>query len=183
MVVIEGRKYTADEFFSATPKNDSESFELLNGEIVNLASPSTLHQRTVKKVCFEFEKFIQRGKGSCETFMAPFDVKLDSYNVVQPDILIVCDPSKLDSKRCNGAPDLVVEVVSENSTRDYSIKLDLYKKSGVREYWIIDPNVERILVYTFGSVTNAEIRTFDMNVPVGIWNGALEINLKQLLEN
>jgi Uma2 family endonuclease len=170
-------EYTAEEFFRIVPESGSERFELLDGEIVGLAAPSVNHQRITKKICWEFDRFIERNSGKCETFMSPTDVKLDEQNVVQPDVFIICDPSKLDGRYCNGAPDLVVEVVSGNRTRDYVKKLNLYEKSGVKEYWIVDPAEKRIVVYIFGEVMSMNIYTFDMPVPVGIWGGKATVNI------
>lgn len=85
-----------------------------------------------------------RGK-ECKVFPAPFDVRLDSqkgdaHTVVQPDISVVCDQSKIDSKGCTGAPDIVIEIISPSTAKkDLHEKYDLYERSGVKEYWIIHP--------------------------------------------
>ncbi len=113
--------------------------------------------------------------------MAPFDVVLDEYNVVQPDVFVVCDPEKRDGKRINGAPDLVIEVTSSNRSDDYIKKFELYKNHGVREYFIIDPVYERVLVYRFEKNAPAEIYTFSQYIPVGIWNDELKICVNDLL--
>ncbi len=120
--------------------------------------------------------------GNCRPILSPFDVVLDEKNVVQPDILVVCDNGKLDGKRCNGSPDLVIEVTSSNNSQDYVEKLALYKVSGVREYWIVDPVYERVLVYFFEKSNSPYIYTFDTSVPVGIYNSDLRINIRELLK-
>ena len=93
----------------------------------------------------------------------------DELNYVEPDISVVCDPSKLDDKGCHGAPDWIIEVVSPSSKRmDYFIKLFKYRTAGVREYWIVDPDKHMTMVYEFEK-DKAEPYNFDENVPVGIF--------------
>lgn len=90
----------------------------------------------------------------CKAFHAPFDVRLPSksenkiYTVVQPDICVICDLSKLDDKGCLGAPDLVIEILSPgNSDREMKDKFDLYEESGVKEYWIVQPEGKWVNIY------------------------------------
>ena len=109
------------------------------------------------------------------------DVKLDDYNIVIPDILIVCNPDKLNEKCCIGAPDFVIEVVSTNRRDDFSRKLYLYQKSGVREYWIVDPKNRKTLVYFFEQNDFPDIYTFDTPIPVGIYGGQLAVRIADLL--
>ena len=83
-------------------------------------------------------------------FLCPFDVKLNDspLTIVQPDLLVICDKNKLDGKRCNGAPDFIIEIISPgNPADDYIRKLYYYKNADVREYWIVDPDKKRITVY------------------------------------
>ncbi len=178
-------KYTAEEFFALTPESNSEMYELYDGEIVALASPSILHQRISMRISTLINNYISKQHGKCEVFAAPFDVKLDDYTVVIPDILVVCDPSKLsDGKRCNGAPDFVIEIASGNWKDDFVRKLGLYLEHGVREYWIVDPANEKVVVYFFDESYFPNIYTFDQNIPVGIWQKneiKLEINIAELL--
>ena len=90
--------------------------------------------------------------GSCKVYPAPFAVNLfaDDTTFVEPDLSVICDRSKLSDRGCEGAPDLVIEVVSpSNPDMDYLSKLNLYREAGVREYWICDPQRERTLIYTF----------------------------------
>ena len=178
------KKYTAEEFFALTPESNSEMYELYDGEIFALASPGTIHQRISGRIFRELSNYIYQQKGNCEVFAAPFDVKLDDYTVVIPDILIVCDPSKLDDKRCYGAPDFVIEITSGNRSNDFTKKLSLYQEYGVREYWIVDPDYKRVLVYFFDEGFSPNIYTFDQNIPVGIYQKneiKLEINIAELI--
>ena len=118
--------------------------------------PLITHQRVVGKLAGVFFGAL-KGK-DCEYFVSPFDVRLfaestkneEIKTVVQPDFSIICDPKKLDKRGCFGAPDLVVEVLSKRTAEyDRGRKLGLYRKAGVREYWVIDPDHERIEVYDF----------------------------------
>lgn len=175
------KRYTAEEFFSIMTEGSSE---LYDGEIVSLASPSTLHQRIVGEIFSEIRNYIKNNNGKCKPFVSPYDVKLNDYTVVIPDILVVCDLSKLDDKRCNGAPDFVIEILSGNWKDDFVKKLDLYQEHGVHEYWIVDPKNEKVLVYFFDESYFPSIYTFEQNIPVGIFSKneiKLEINIAELL--
>ena len=115
--------------------------------------------------------YIRKKGGNCSVFPAPFDVKLsdDPLTIVQPDLMVICDKDKLDTKRCNGAPDFIIEIVSpSNPADDYIRKLYYYKNYGVREYWIVDPQRKSVTVnyfekdilnvpYTFNSVIKVNI--------------------------
>lgn len=95
---------------------------------------------------------IETHKGPCEIYAAPFAVFLnqDDRTYVEPDISVICDPDKLDDRGCNGAPDWIIEIVSPASRRmDYSLKLFKYRLAGVREYWIVDPDKNRVTVWNF----------------------------------
>ena len=130
-----------------------ERLELIKGKIFRMSpAPAITHQRVSRKLSGELYHFF-KGK-TCELFTAPFDVILPNANgkedtVVQPDLCVVCDPEKLaDGKRCVGAPDLVVEILSpHNSTRDLDLKFHLYEEAGVLEYWIVRPESKEINVY------------------------------------
>ena len=188
MPIPQSKYYTADEFFNYTSESN-ERLELINGEIVAMSSPSELHQTLVGELFAEIRNYIKSNNGNCKPFVAPFDVKLDNSNVVIPDVSVICDKSKLDGKRCNGAPDWVIEVVSSNYKDDYFRKLNLYQVSGVREYWIVDPRINRTFVYFFEDMKEDSniIGFYDFNqtIPVGIYKDKpiqLEINIAKLLE-
>lgn len=174
-------KYTAEEFFNITPESNSERYELINGEIIALAAPSELHQTLTLRIASKIDSFTLANKGKCKTLMSPFDVVLDDDDVVQPDVMVICDENKRDGKRCNGAPDLIIEVTSSNYAHDYVDKLELYRRTGVREYWIVDPQYEKVVVYYFENSDFPNIYTFDSVVPVNIYVGKLSICIKELL--
>jgi len=190
----EKKKYTAEEFYKLVPETNLK-VELIDGEIVSdypleeiikgspslFAGASTVHQDIVGGVYSEFRAFVKANKGGCRTFVSPYDVEFDEYNTVQPDVMIICDQTKITDKKVLGAPDLVVEVVSSNRSDDFVRKLQLYKNGGVREYWIIDPSEERTIVYTFGETDHISFYPFDKPIPVGIWDNGLEITVSELL--
>ena len=130
-----------------------ERVELLRGRIFKMIPvPAIIHQRISMRLSGEFYNFF-KGK-SCEVFTAPFDVVLPSAdgkedNVVQPDLCVVCDPEKLaDGKRCLGAPDLVIEILSKgNSQRDLDDKFHLYEQAEVSEYWIVRPTDKEVNIF------------------------------------
>lgn len=102
-----------------------------------MASPSQIHQTILTELLVSLRNYIREKDGNCFVFPAPFDVKLNDkpLTIVQPDLMIVCDKNKLDGKRCNGAPDFIIEIVSpKNPSDDYIRKAYYYKNYGVREY-------------------------------------------------
>lgn len=128
--------------------------------------------------------YIKKNQGSCRVFHAPFDVKLNNtpLTIVQPDLMIVCDKDKLDGKRCNGAPDFVIEIVSPgNPADDYIRKLYYYKNAEVREYWIVDPRRKIVTVNYFeGDVLNIQY-SFESTIKVNIYED-LYINFSKISE-
>lgn len=177
--VPESNKLTAEEYLK-TPETNRH-VELRDGVIVDLASPTETHQTITLRLASAVDSYIRSNHGKCRAMIAPFDVVLDDYTVVQPDVLIVCDPSKMDGKRCNGAPDWIVEVLSSNRDDDLIHKLALYKQAGVREYWIVDPKNEKTLVYFFERNDLPDIYTFDTPIPVEIYDRKLEIRIADLV--
>ncbi|MBR1591493.1 MAG: Uma2 family endonuclease [Ruminococcus sp.] len=175
------KKYTADEFFALTAEN-SLRCELYNGEIISQAVPSLEHQIIRAELYVKFRDFIKSRNGRCRA-LPPIDVKLDEYNTVVPDFLLVCDPSKLDERRCYGAPDFVAEILSLNSENDLITKLALYKQYGVREYWIISPRHRKTLVYFFEESSFPQIFSFEKLIPVNIYDGEFEINVSELIKD
>lgn len=106
--------------------------------------------------------YIKSKKGSCRVYPAPFAVKLkdNSPTIVEPDISVICDRSKLTERGCSGAPDWIIETVSPgNYSHDYITKLNLYADTGVREYWIVDPTKESVFVY-YLEKTNFKVEAY-----------------------
>jgi Uma2 family endonuclease len=128
---------------------DGERAELINGEICMLSSPVSIHQRVLTILCALLSNHFA-GK-ACKVYVAPLDVFIED-NCVQPDLMVLCDPSKiLGDGKCHGAPDLAVEILSRSTAyRDRTVKLNLYKDHGVKEYWIVDiTKFDRIVADVF----------------------------------
>ena len=132
----------------------SERVELIRGFIKKMSpAPSRFHQVVSSNLNAYLHQFF-RGK-SCTLYAAPFDVRLPipskntEITIVQPDLCVVCDESKLDDSGCNGAPELVIEILSPNNSKhDLDTKFKLYQEAGVLEYWIVEPVEKMLLVYT-----------------------------------
>jgi len=131
-----------------------ERFELIKGKIFKMTAPSTKHQRFTGRIFLELGNFLKGMK--CEAFIAPFDVRfpykskddVDVTTVLQPDVCVVCDPGKIDSRGCLGAPDIVVEVLSPgNNRKELDNKYKVYEEFGVLEYWIIHPSERTLIQY------------------------------------
>ena len=143
-----------------------ERVELIRGKIFKMSpAPGSLHQRVSFKLGVSLDKYF--GGKPCSIFQAPFDVRLPIPNenkdstVVQPDLCIICDESKIDPCGCNGAPDLVVEILSPgNSRHEMGTKFALYQESGVKEYWMVEPAEKVIFVYTLRQGRYIGLRPF-----------------------
>jgi prevent-host-death family protein len=154
---------TYQQFLAMTENSDSR-YELIDGEVYMLPSPSVTHQTILGKLHIAFWEYLKEHE-SCTPFVAPFDVELfrqplkqlrelneDDTNVVQPDVMILCDFEKDINEKDSykGTPDLVVEILSPSTrSKDILKKGDLYMESGVREYWSVDPMKQTVTVYTY----------------------------------
>lgn len=149
MVLAQSKQYTIDDIY-ALP--EGERAELIDGNIYYMDPPSRKHQKLVHIFDRIIGNYIQSNNGDCEVYPAPFAVFLNDNdkNYVEPDISVICDKNKLIDKGCNGAPDWVIEIVSPSSKNmDYMTKLFKYRTAGVKEYWIVDLDKNRIMVYYF----------------------------------
>ncbi|MBI4645549.1 MAG: Uma2 family endonuclease [Bacteroidia bacterium] len=171
--------------------DDGKYYELINGRVYEMSpAPSTFHQRVSRTIFGRIYNFIGK-KNKCEVFYAPFDVRLpkkgtddkDIYTVVQPDIVVVCDPKKIDDKGCLGAPDLIVEVLSPSTKqKDIHEKFLLYQEAGVKEYWIVQPEEELLHIYKLdkeGKYQSGKIYSYTDKVKVSIFKD-LEIDLSEV---
>jgi len=130
-----------------------ERVELLKGKLFKMSAPSPAHQVVQSNLNIELGLYFRNQK--CQIYPAPFDVRLPTkgetgdaiHTVVQPDLCVVCDRTKIDSRGCIGAPDLVIEIISPgNSKKELKQKFKLYEEAGVREYWVIHPSEEYVIV-------------------------------------
>ncbi len=124
--------------------------EIIDGRIYYQAAPSRVHQKILSELHITIGQYIKSKGGSCQIYPAPFAVKLfgDRTTIVEPDISVICDNSKLTDRGCTGAPDWIIEIISPGTaSHDYIRKLNLYADAGVREYWIVDPLEQAVFVY------------------------------------
>lgn len=180
MALEQEKIYTTEDIY-ALP--DGQRAELIDGKMYMMDPPNTVHQRISYTLARKISDYIDRKKGSCEVFLAPFAVFLnqDDKNYVEPDISVICDKSKLTELGCNGAPDWVIEVTSpSNPQNDYGIKLFKYRTAGVREYWIVNPQKKSIMVYDLENEKKSNQYTFEEDVPVCIYED-LHICISSLL--
>ena len=147
--------YTLKDYY-ALP--DHLRAELIDGQFYYMSSPGLIHQKLVGELYFQIKEYIRRKGG-------------------QPDLMIICDQTRVEAKGVTGAPDFVLEIISESTgKKDYSTKLNKYWSAGVREYWIVDPLKGRVLTYCFNG-DNPDIGIYGLHdtVPVGIY-GDLSID-------
>ena len=157
--IIEKKRYTYDDYLK-TP--DDKRYELIEGELYMTPSPITNHQRISRKIEFLLEKFVTENDLG-EIFDAPYDVYFDDENVVQPDILFISKDrlNIIGDKNLQGAPDLVIEILSEsNAYRDLIQKKKLYARFGVKEYWIVVPGEKTIDIHILKDKTYQLDKTF-----------------------
>ena len=177
----EERLRTADDYWNLP---DGVRAELIDGALYDLPTPGRIHQGIVSGFALVMGNYVLAHTGAGHIYLAPLAVNLfgDESTFVEPDVLVACDESKLSDRGCEGAPDLVIEVVSPSSRRmDYFTKAGLYERAGVREYWIVDPAARQTSVYTYGSESRLlATYSFDEPVPVGIW-GDFSITLGEIL--
>jgi len=175
---------------------DDKRRELWDGFIKKMTpAPSLYHQQIARELVSSFLKLKFKKQTKCQLFFAPFDVrfpKIDEtsddkiFTVVQPDIVIVCDKSKLDKRGCMGAPDFIAEIISPaTAERDMVDKYKLYEAEGVREYWIVFPTEQFINAYFLvnGKYELTGVYTREHNIPVKIFGTDFEIDLKNVFED
>lgn len=158
-----GEWVTYEQYLELVEQSE-QRYELIDGVIYNLASPSYNHQHAISELMGTFYNWF-RGK-SCTPLTSPFDVTItkreDNICVVQPDLLVICDKENIDEKgKYHGIPTLVVEVLSPSTQRkDLLVKMDLYTQWGVQEYWIVDPKNQQVVVYTVDGEDGMDNTTF-----------------------
>lgn len=164
MQLPKDKKYTYADYLTW---DDGHRYELIDGVPYMMApAPTPLHQEISASLVAQLWAYL-KGK-RCKVYAAPFDVRLsadaEDDTVVQPDLSIVCDPSKIDERGCKGAPDMVVEILSPSTMRqDQITKLNKYRDAGIREYWIVNPETRSVQVclledskYTIQGFTDAD---------------------------
>ncbi len=172
MEIPQPKLYTEDDYYGLS---EDVRAELIDGELIyNQAAPSTTHQIILGELHTAINNYIKSKGGSCRVFPAPFAVRLQKNRetIVEPDISVICDRNKLTDQGCMGAPDWIIEIISPgNPSHDYIRKLNLYADAGVREYWIVDPRTEKVLVYYLEAVDfQIETYTFQDKIKVSIYD-------------
>ena len=175
-------EYTLEDYY-ALP--EEQRVELINGVFYDMGAPTSPHQIIGGEIHAQLLSFRNARKGPWLPMMSPVDVQLDRDNrtMVQPDVIIVCDRSKITYKGIFGAPDFIVEVLSPSTRKkDMTLKMAKYIEAGVREYWLIDPRTRQVVVHDFESGNIPAIYTFLDKIPVGIWDGECMVDLSGAAE-
>ena len=185
-----GKRYTYADYLTWM---DDVRRELYNGFIHLMSpSPSRKHQQISTNLVSPLWYYLRDKK--CQVYHAPSDVRFPNnkkdkaddtiYTILQPDLYVVCDLSKLDDRGCLGAPDFIIEIVSaKNSKRDIKDKFEIYQSHGVREYWIVNPNDENVNVFILdenGKYRFGGLFAGDDKIPVHIFDGNLKIDLSEV---
>ena len=183
-----GKKVSYEEFMEIYEKSDLR-MEYINGEIVLLASPSTFHQNISGNLYTNIRAYLKDKE--CKVFYAPFDVhfykkEFNTPDVMQPDLLIACDlEDNINEKgRYMGIPTLCIEILSKSTrSKDMVDKLNTYMLSGVREFWIVDPNKQSVLVYGFKDFEIDEYTTYKLgDTLISYFFEGLEIVVNEIFE-
>lgn len=175
-------EFTLDDYY-AMPEDTR--VELIDGVLYEMLAPTTIHQDFGFQIAYKLQEYVKKKKGKCWVAVAPVDVQLDCDNrtMVEPDVIVVCDRDKIIRRCVYGAPDFIVEVLSPSTKKkDLTIKLKKYTEAGVREYWLVDPDTKRVLVYQFDDEVLLNIYGFDSKIPVGIFDGECEVDFAELYE-
>ena len=173
-------QYTLADYY-ALP--DDQRAELIDGVLYDMGSPSSPHQLIGGQIYAQLLAHVQSKGGNCLPLMSPIDVQLDrdDRTMVEPDVVILCDRSRLTRRCILGAPDFVVEVLSHSTRKkDMTLKMHKYASAGVREYWIIEPDQRKVVVYNLAEHEIPAIYSFREPIPVGIWDGGCTVDLSLL---
>ena len=179
----EERRYTIDDYYALS---DEQRMELIDGKFYDMTAPSWEHQVILGELYLLFRECADAHNMPCEVYLSPCDVRLDmdEYTMVQPDLLVVCSFEHTDERRIEGAPDLVVEILSPSTRRkDQTLKLFKYQNAGVREYWIVDARNRKIVVHCFEEEDYCPvIYGFDSDIPIRISGGECSIDFSRVLK-
>lgn len=181
------KKYTYADYLTWS---EEERWEIINGVPYLQAAPTWQHQAVLLELARQFANYLQ--DKSCRVFTAPFDLRIpeanekdeETINVVQPDIIIICDNSRLKKTGYYGVPELIIEVVSPSTgQKDKIEKFNLYEKAGVKEYWIVEPDEKVVMVFTLeeGRYGRPQMYSEEDKVKVSIFDD-LVIDLKPVFE-
>ena len=177
-------EFTLEDYY-ALP--DEQRVELIDGVFYDMSAPRIVHQDISYLIHSAIADFIKKNKGKCKAFFAPVDVQIDcdDKTMVQPDVLVVCDRSKIQGFGIFGAPDFLVEILSDSTRKkDLTIKPSKYMEAGVREYWIVDPKKRVLITYNFMDEDFVPVvLPLKGEAPVAIFDNRLKINLDEISES
>lgn len=172
--------------------DDENRYEIIDGKLYLMSSPTLMHQAIAGEIYAQLRDFLKGKK--CRPFIAPSDVALSKFrennkikNIVQPDVFIICDSNQVEEEKIFGAPSFVLEVLSPSTSRkDKLVKMNLYQKYGVKEYWLLDPNDMTVTAYILNEkgIYETEKMYYDLEteeVPVRILKGC-KINLIEFIK-
>lgn len=157
--------------------------ELMDGILYDMANPALVHQLILSSLLFQLLDYVEKNHGDCRVIPAPIGVRLekDDKTMLEPDLVVVCSPEKLRPKWLEGAPDLVIEILSPSTChRDLTRKFSKYESAGVRSYWVVDPEKKRILVYNFEEDDLLQIHSFRDQIPVTIWDNQCVVDFTEI---
>lgn len=179
----ETRLHTIEEYY-ALP--DEQRVELIDGVFYDMGAPSMNHQEILGDLYILFRECAKKHGMNCKVFLSPCDVRLDrdDYTMVQPDLFVFCHEYDRNAIRYEGAPDLVIEILSPSTRmKDMVLKLHKYQQAGVKEYWIVDPKHRNVTVHYFEDEDYApEMYGFQDVIPVRISNGVCRVDFSQVGE-
>lgn len=173
-------EYTIEDYAGLPEERRAE---LIDGIFYDMTAPKPVHQLISGRIYMALCTYVTEKSGTCVPIMSPIDVQLDcdEKTMVQPDLLVVCDRSRILDHCILGAPDFVIEILSKSTKRrDLFIKADKYLNAGVREYWVIDPDKKMVVKYDFANDNYPVIYGFDTEVPVSIFQGECMIDFKEI---
>lgn len=158
-------------------------YELIEGCIYDRNVPSVAHQDVLGEIHYLIKNYIKKNKGKCAVFInnTGLTFEEDESNLLVPDLMIVCDENKIKYEEIQGAADFVLEIASpSNARRDYGVKQKIYMEKGVREYWVLNPMKKVLTIYTQDNIECPSIHNFNEKVGIGIYDGKLKIDLKEI---
>ena len=174
-------QYTVEDYYKIP---EERRVELIDGWIYDMAAPTSIHQIIAGYLHSQLLNYVIGKKGTCMPMISPLDVQLncDNKTMVQPDVVVVCDRDKIIKRCVYGAPDLVVEIISPwSKRRDMTLKAVKYAETGVKEYWLIDPDKQKIIVYDYMK-DDYSIYGFESKIPVSIWDGDCVVDFQKIYE-
>ena len=173
-------EYTLEDYYTLS---DDRRAELIDGVIYDMSAPTFVHQHILGNIFYTVKSFIDGRKGTCVPMVAPVDVRLDcdEKTMVQPDLLILCDKSRICKWGIMGAPDFCLEIISESTGRkDYIKKLQKYTDAGVKEYWIIDPFRKVLVTYCWKDDYAPHVQPLQGKAGLALYDGELQIDLEEI---